>query len=159
MDQAELRGVQRLSRRLHWRFAERPAAIDALAHDRMTGGREVNANLVRPAGLEPDADPGRATETFEHLPMRDRRLAALSGTGDPAASVRPVADEVVAEGAAGLREVSFEVPAGACVAVVDAFDWMVRTGRLAATPVRRRVAAVSVVRVMDPPCGIVPQQP
>ncbi|MBL8959205.1 MAG: ribonuclease PH [Gemmatimonadetes bacterium] len=33
---------------------------------------------------------------------------------------------------------------GACVAVVDAFDWMVRTGRLAATPVRRRVAAVSV---------------
>lgn len=33
---------------------------------------------------------------------------------------------------------------GACVAVVDAFDWMVRTGRLAVTPVRRRVAAVSV---------------
>lgn len=33
---------------------------------------------------------------------------------------------------------------GACVAVVDAFDWMVRTGRLSATPVRRRVAAVSV---------------
>ena len=33
---------------------------------------------------------------------------------------------------------------GACVAVIDAFDWMVRTGRLAASPVRRRVAAVSV---------------
>ena len=33
---------------------------------------------------------------------------------------------------------------GACVAVVDAFDWMVRTGRLVASPVRRRVAAVSV---------------
>jgi ribonuclease PH len=33
---------------------------------------------------------------------------------------------------------------GACVAVVDAFDWMVRTGRIAASPVRRRVAAVSV---------------
>ena len=33
---------------------------------------------------------------------------------------------------------------GACMAVVDAFDWMVRTGRLPATPVRRRVAAVSV---------------
>ncbi|MBC7895923.1 MAG: ribonuclease PH [Cytophagaceae bacterium] len=33
---------------------------------------------------------------------------------------------------------------GACVAAVDAFDWMVRTGRLAASPVRRRVAAVSV---------------
>jgi ribonuclease PH len=33
---------------------------------------------------------------------------------------------------------------GACVAVVDAFDWMVRTRRIAASPVKRRVAAVSV---------------
>lgn len=33
---------------------------------------------------------------------------------------------------------------GAAVAVVDAFDWMVRTGRLKTSPVRRRVAAVSV---------------
>jgi ribonuclease PH len=33
---------------------------------------------------------------------------------------------------------------GACVAVVDAFDWMVRTGRIKDTPVKRRVAAVSV---------------
>lgn len=33
---------------------------------------------------------------------------------------------------------------GASVAVVDAFAWMVRTGRLETTPVRRRVAAVSV---------------
>ena len=33
---------------------------------------------------------------------------------------------------------------GACVAVVDAFDWMVKTRRVQASPVRRRVAAVSV---------------
>jgi ribonuclease PH len=33
---------------------------------------------------------------------------------------------------------------GAAVAVVDAFDWMVRTERIAASPVRRLVAAVSV---------------
>src|SRR3954465_12292077 len=33
---------------------------------------------------------------------------------------------------------------GRSVAVVDAFDWLVKTGRVAATPVRRRVAAVSV---------------
>src|SRR5205085_4617855 len=33
---------------------------------------------------------------------------------------------------------------GASVAVVDAFDWMVKSGRIAATPVKRRVAAVSV---------------
>jgi ribonuclease PH len=33
---------------------------------------------------------------------------------------------------------------GACVAVVDAFEWMVRSGRLTSSPIRRRVAAVSV---------------
>jgi ribonuclease PH len=33
---------------------------------------------------------------------------------------------------------------GACVAVIDAFDWMVRKGRLATSPVQRRVGAVSV---------------
>jgi ribonuclease PH len=33
---------------------------------------------------------------------------------------------------------------GACVAVVDAFDWMVAKGRLRASPVRRRVSAISV---------------
>jgi ribonuclease PH len=33
---------------------------------------------------------------------------------------------------------------GACVAVVDAFDWMVKTNRIKLSPVKRRVAAVSV---------------
>lgn len=33
---------------------------------------------------------------------------------------------------------------GACVAVCDAFDWMVRRGKLKHSPVRRRVAGVSV---------------
>jgi len=33
---------------------------------------------------------------------------------------------------------------GACVAVVDAFEWLVHTGRIQTSPVRRRVAAVSV---------------
>lgn len=33
---------------------------------------------------------------------------------------------------------------GASVAIVDAFDWMVRQGSIGATPVRQRVAAVSV---------------
>ena len=38
---------------------------------------------------------------------------------------------------------------GACVAVIDAFDWMVGTGRIASSPVRRRVAAVSVGLLRD----------
>lgn len=33
---------------------------------------------------------------------------------------------------------------GACVAVHDAFAWMAHTGRVAANPVKRRVAAISV---------------
>ncbi|MBA3645830.1 MAG: ribonuclease PH [Gemmatimonadaceae bacterium] len=33
---------------------------------------------------------------------------------------------------------------GASVAIVDAFDWMVQAGKLAQTPIKRRVAAVSV---------------
>jgi ribonuclease PH len=41
---------------------------------------------------------------------------------------------------------------GACVAVIDAFDWLVRGGRLAASPVKRRVAAVSVGIVGGVPC-------
>ncbi len=40
---------------------------------------------------------------------------------------------------------------GACVAVVDAFEWMVRTGRVPASPVRRRIAAVSVGVVSGEP--------
>lgn len=41
---------------------------------------------------------------------------------------------------------------GACVAVVDAFDWLVARGRLPHSPVRRRVAAVSVGLVDGLPC-------
>ena len=33
---------------------------------------------------------------------------------------------------------------GACVALIDAFDWMVANGKLKRSPVRRRVAGVSV---------------
>lgn len=48
-------------------------------------------------------------------------------------------DVLVADG--GTRTAAIT---GACVAAVDAFDWLVATGRVPATPVRRRVAAVSV---------------
>ena len=41
---------------------------------------------------------------------------------------------------------------GACVAVTDAFDWMVREGHLVTTPVKRRVAAVSVGVIDGVPC-------
>ena len=40
---------------------------------------------------------------------------------------------------------------GACVAVHDAFTWMVQTGRIPVSPVRRRVAAISIGLVDDEP--------
>jgi ribonuclease PH len=48
-------------------------------------------------------------------------------------------DVLVADG--GTRTASIT---GACVAVIDAFDWLVTTGGIGASPVKRRVAAVSV---------------
>jgi ribonuclease PH len=48
-------------------------------------------------------------------------------------------DVLVADG--GTRTAAIT---GACVAIVDAFDWMVSNGMLPVTPVKRRVAAVSV---------------
>ena len=48
-------------------------------------------------------------------------------------------DVLVADG--GTRTAAIT---GASVAIVDAFDWMVGVGKLAKTPVKRRVAAVSV---------------
>jgi ribonuclease PH len=48
-------------------------------------------------------------------------------------------DVLLADG--GTRTASIT---GACVAAVDAFDWLVTTGRIAASPFKRRVAAVSV---------------
>ena len=48
-------------------------------------------------------------------------------------------DVLVADG--GTRTAAIT---GASVAIVDAFDWMVSNGKLTRTPVKRRVAAVSV---------------
>lgn len=54
-------------------------------------------------------------------------------------TVRLDCDVLVADG--GTRTAAIN---GACVAAIDAFDWLVGSERLAQSPVRRRVAAVSV---------------
>jgi len=48
-------------------------------------------------------------------------------------------DVLVADG--GTRTAAIT---GASVAIVDAFDWMVKMGKISANPVKRRVAAISV---------------
>src|SRR5688500_10243458 len=54
-------------------------------------------------------------------------------------TVRIDCDVIQADG--GTRTAAIT---GAAVAIVDAFDWMVQRGSIAASPVRQRVAAVSV---------------
>jgi ribonuclease PH len=54
-------------------------------------------------------------------------------------TVRLDCDVLVADG--GTRTAAIT---GACVASIDAFDWLVGSGRLDHSPVRRRVAGVSV---------------
>jgi ribonuclease PH len=54
-------------------------------------------------------------------------------------TVRLDCDVLVADG--GTRTAAIT---GACVATTDAFDWLVSSGRLPESPVRRRVAGVSV---------------
>jgi ribonuclease PH len=54
-------------------------------------------------------------------------------------TVRLDCDVLVADG--GTRTAAIT---GAAVAIVDAFQWMVENGKAAASPVKRRVAAVSV---------------
>ena len=54
-------------------------------------------------------------------------------------TIRLDCDVLVADG--GTRTAAIT---GACVATVDAFAWLVTSGRLARTPVKRRVAGVSV---------------
>jgi len=54
-------------------------------------------------------------------------------------TIRLDCDVLVADG--GTRTAAIT---GACVATVDAFNWLTSSGRLAASPVKRRVAGVSV---------------
>jgi ribonuclease PH len=61
-------------------------------------------------------------------------------------TVRLDCDVLLADG--GTRTAAIT---GACVATVDAFAWLVSTGRIAASPVRRRVAGVSVGIVAGAP--------
>jgi ribonuclease PH len=81
---------------------------------------------------------GGRTQEIQRLIGRSLR-AMLDGFAFGEYTVRVDCDVLRADG--GTRTASIT---GACVAVVDAFDWMVRTGRLLESPVRRRVAAVSV---------------
>ena len=81
---------------------------------------------------------GGRTQEIQRLIGRSAR-AMLSDFRFGEFTVRIDCDVLQADG--GTRTAAIT---GAAVAIVDAFDWMVRQGSIARTPVRQRVAAVSV---------------
>ncbi len=81
---------------------------------------------------------GGRTQEIQRLIGRSVR-AMLDGFTFGEFTVKVDCDVVQADG--GTRTAAIT---GACVAVQDAFAWMVETGRIATSPVKRRVAAISV---------------
>jgi ribonuclease PH len=84
------------------------------------------------------AQVGGRTQEIQRLIGRSIR-AMLDDFRFGEYTVKLDCDVLVADG--GTRTASIT---GACVAAVDAFDWLARSGRVASSPVKRRVAAVSV---------------
>lgn len=81
---------------------------------------------------------GGRTQEIQRLIGRSAR-AMLDDFSFGEFTVRLDCDVLVADG--GTRTAAIT---GAAVAIVQAFDWMVETGKIPVTPVKRRVAAVSV---------------
>jgi ribonuclease PH len=81
---------------------------------------------------------GGRTQEIQRLIGRSVR-AMLDDFSFGEFTVRLDCDVLVADG--GTRTAAIT---GAAVAIVQAFDWMVETGKIPVTPVKRRVAAVSV---------------
>ena len=108
MHEPEPLRMQHHARRGDERLRE-PAGVDALAEDRMSRLRQMDADLVGPPGLQRHGDERarlarrRASELLDHLDVRDRSLrplaadrvvpaaALLDGSTQP---VAPVLDEV-----------------------------------------------------------------
>ncbi|MDQ3697165.1 MAG: ribonuclease PH [Gemmatimonadota bacterium] len=84
------------------------------------------------------AQLGGRTQEIQRLIGRSVR-AMLDDFAFGEFTIRVDCDVLQADG--GTRTASIT---GACVAVIDAFEWMTRRRMIASSPVRRRVAAVSV---------------
>lgn len=96
------------------------------------------ATLERTARERGASGLGGRTQEIQRLIGRSVR-AMLDGFDFGEHTIRIDCDVLQADG--GTRTAAIT---GACVAVTDAFDWLVREGRLLNSPIRRRVAAVSV---------------
>jgi ribonuclease PH len=84
------------------------------------------------------AQLGGRTQEIQRLIGRSMR-AMLDDYGFGEFTVRLDCDVLQADGGTRTAAIS-----GACVATIQAFNWMVSSGRIGASPIKRRVAAVSV---------------
>ena len=131
-------------------FGETKVLCAASVEDGVPGWRRGRGEgwLTAEYAMLPRATRTRTNRERQQVGGRTQEIQRLIGR-----SVRAMLDDFrfgeftvkldcdVLEADGGTRTAAIT---GACVAVIDAFDWMVRTGRVPATPVRRRVAAVSV---------------
>ena len=104
--------------------------------------------LTAEYAMLPRATRTRTTRERSQLGGRTQEIQRLIGRSVRAMlddfkfgefTVKLDCDVLVADG--GTRTAAIT---GACRAILDAFDWMVASGKLSRTPVKRRVAAVSV---------------
>jgi ribonuclease PH len=132
------------------RFGQTTVLCAASVEDGVPGWRRGSGDgwLTAEYAMLPRATRTRTSRERQQIGGRTQEIQRLIGRSVRAMlndfrfgefTIKVDCDVLEADG--GTRTASIT---GACVAVVDAFDWMVRTGRIAATPVQRRVAAVSV---------------
>jgi ribonuclease PH len=104
--------------------------------------------LTAEYAMLPRATPTRTSRERAQLGGRTQEIQRLIGRSVRAMlddfkfgefTVKLDCDVLVADG--GTRTAAIT---GASVAIVAAFDWMVEVGKISATPVKRRVAAISV---------------
>ncbi|MGI9075991.1 MAG: ribonuclease PH [Gemmatimonadaceae bacterium] len=104
--------------------------------------------LTAEYSMLPRATHTRTTRERQQIGGRTQEIQRLIGRSIRAMlddfhfgehTIRIDCDVLQADG--GTRTASIT---GACIAVIDAFDWMVREKKIASSPVRRRVAAVSI---------------
>jgi ribonuclease PH len=131
-------------------FGQTRVLCTASVEDGVPGWRRGRGEgwLTAEYAMLPRATHTRSARERDKLGGRTQEIQRLIGR-----SVRAMLDDFrfgeftlkldcdVLQADGGTRTASIT---GACIAVIDAFEWMVRTGRIPATPVKRRIAAVSV---------------
>jgi hypothetical protein len=97
MPETERPGVEHLAGRLDRRSGRIPRTVDRVADDGMADRGEMDADLMRPSGFEPQRDERRGRHPPEDPPVRDGAPPFLAGPGGSPPPVSGVADEIEAD--------------------------------------------------------------